>query len=257
MPILSTAKPMPPSRMSARPTKVIGHRGASNLAPENTLAAFELAFMLTLDGVELDIQRSVDGELIVFHDEDLSRTTNGTGWVGEKTLAELQTLDAGGWFDLRYEGESIPTLSEVFELMRVNEMTLFLELKDPHFYPDIEIEVANIIREYQFENRVQVRSFDHEALKTFHHIAPEIPISELWWEKLPSENETFTRTINALYTLYTPETLAQIHERGQQATAWTVNNLEAAKRLITWGIDAITTDNPDQVKKLFSPNKPR
>jgi glycerophosphoryl diester phosphodiesterase len=94
---------------------ILAHRGASRIAPENTLVAFCLALEQGADGLELDVQLSRDGVPVVFHDSELSRTTDGRGRISEKTLAELRTLDAGKWFDPRFAGERIPTLEEVFE----------------------------------------------------------------------------------------------------------------------------------------------
>jgi glycerophosphoryl diester phosphodiesterase len=249
--MMNHLKPMPSSRMSERKTQVVGHRGASGLAPENTLAAFQIALDLGVDGVEFDVQMTRDGHLVVAHDEELDRTTSGSGLLRELSIAELQVLDAGGWFAEDFKGERIPSLPELFDFMRGNDLLLFLELKDPAQYPGMEQAVADLIRKYDFVERVQVRSFDHSALHVFHRIAPEMSISELWYERIPSPEETHFPTIDVLYQLYTLENLAEIHARGQKATAWTVNDMEAARQLIDWGIDSITTDYPDQVLKLL------
>jgi len=246
----SSLKPMPVSRVSSRHPIIVGHRGASGLAPENTLAAFQVAADLRVDGVEFDVQRTADGHLIVFHDDTVERTTNGTGAVGQFTLAEIQSLDAGSHFDPRFTGERVPTLRETFDFLRQTNLLLFVELKDPWRYPGMEAETAALIRTYDLVDRVQVRSFYHPSLHTLYEIAPEIAISELWADHLPTDEEVTFKTINAYYPLYTPENLAHIHRRGQQATAWTVNAIEVAQALIAAGIDGLTTDVPDRMLAL-------
>jgi glycerophosphoryl diester phosphodiesterase len=243
--------PMPISRASSRRPTIVGHRGASGLAPENTLAAFQAAVDLKIDGVEFDVQRSTDGHLFVFHDEELDRTTDGQGMVFDRTLAELKTLDAGATFDVRFRGERIPTLEETFDLLRPTNLLLFVELKDPWRFPGMEQTVADLIRQYDLVERAQVRSFHHAALHTFFRVAPEIPISELWYERLPEDHERTFKVIDALYTFYTPENIAQIHRRGQRATAWTVDDLDAARQLMAAGIDSLTTNYPDRLLALF------
>lgn len=242
--------PMPTSRVSQRRTQIVGHRGASGLAPENTLAAFQLAVNLGIDGVEFDVQRTADGHLVVFHDDDLDRTTSGSGLMREKSLAELQSLDAGSWFSFTFSGEKIPTLEGFFDFMKSNNLLLFLEMKDPFLFPGMEAEVAALIRQYKFEERTCVRSFYHPALHEFYKIAPEIPVSELWFDHVPAREDSTFPTLNLLYTLLTPALIQEIHARGQKVDVWTVNDVETAKALIAASIDGITTDFPDQMVKL-------
>jgi glycerophosphoryl diester phosphodiesterase len=243
--------PMPESRASDRKPTIVGHRGASGLAPENTLAAFQAAADLKIDGVEFDVQRTTDGHLIVFHDDELDRTTDGQGAVYDRTLAEIKVLDAGVKFDPRFRGERIPTLEETFELLRPTNLLLFVELKDPWRFPGMEQEVADLIRRYNLVDRAQVRSFYHASLHTFFRVAPEIPLSALWFERLPEDDEVTFKVIDALYTLYTPENIAHIHDRGQLVTAWTVDDLDDARRLMRAGIDSLTTNYPDRLLALF------
>jgi len=229
----------------------MAHRGASGYAPENTMAAFELAVQLGADGIEFDLQRSRDGRLVIFHDEDLKRTTNIEGSLPNLTFDELRKADSGEWFGEAFRGERIPSIEELFDFFRGNDLILAPELKEPSFYPGIEEQVAQVIRAYGFEDRTQVRSFDHDALHRFYKVAPEISISDLWRLRMPNDDEVHYKTIDILFALYTEENLQQIHARGQQATAWVVNDMEAAQNLIAWGIDSIATDYPDQVLALM------
>lgn len=246
-----TLKPMPCSLASQRPTQLVGHRGASGLAPENTLAAFQVAADLRLDGVEFDVQRSSDGHLVVVHDDELDRTSDGHGPVGEKTLAQLQALDAGSWFERRFMGERIPTLAQVFDLLKPTPLLLYVELKDPARYPGMEAQVADLIRQYGLAERCQVRSFDHDSVRRFQALAPDIATSELWYERMPAPEQTFTGTVDVYHGFLTAENIAASHAAGVAVTAWTVNEVELAQRLIAWGLDALATDYPDQMLGLF------
>jgi glycerophosphoryl diester phosphodiesterase len=243
--------PMPESRASDRHPTIVGHRGASGLAPENTLAAFQVAADLHIDGVEFDVQRTTDGHLIVFHDDDLERVTDGQGPVYERTLAELKALDAGFKFDTRFRGERIPTLEEAFDALRTTDLLLFIELKDPWRFPGMEQAVADLIRRYDLVERAQVRSFYHASLHTFFRVAPEIPLSALWYKRLPEDDEVTFKVIDVLYTLVPPGNIAHIHDRGQLVTAWTVDDLDDARRLMAAGIDGLCTNYPDRLLALF------
>lgn len=232
-------KPMP---MRANRPHIIGHRGAQGLAPENTLKGFQTAIDLGADGVEFDVQRSADGKLVIFHDDMVDRTTNGTGVLRLLTFAEIRRLDAGA-------GEQVPTFDEVLDLFSTNDLILHVELKDPFLFANIEQQVIERIRVYHLQERCQLRSFDHDALKRAYALAPEIAISELWFEQIP--RPPFFKTVSAFYGLYTADNLHYLHEQGAKATAWTVNDKETAQHLIDIGIDGITTDYPDRLLPLI------
>src|SRR6185437_179332 len=118
--------------------QVIAHRGGREWAPENTMAAFRRSLDAGVHGIELDVQRCATGELVVFHDEDLSRTTNGIGLIKDCSLAELQRLDAGSWYEKQFAGERMPLLLDVLALIN-GKCVLNIELKNaPIAYPDIE-----------------------------------------------------------------------------------------------------------------------
>jgi len=243
--------PVPLSRVSERRPAIVGHRGAAGLAPDNTLPAFQVAIDLGIDGVELDVQRSADGHLVVFHDDKVDKQTNGKGSVFDFTLDQLKALDAGSTFDARFAGERIATLREVFDLMRSSELIVNIELKDPWRYDGIEAEVVALVREFDLVERVCVRSFYHDALHNMVRLAPEIALSELWLDRLPGDDEVIFKAVNALHSLFTTENIARLHARGQLAEAWTVNDPKEARRLQNAGIDAITTNFPDKMLALF------
>jgi glycerophosphoryl diester phosphodiesterase len=249
--VLGNFKPMPKSRISERKPIIVGHRGALSLAPENTIPAFEAALNAGADGVEFDVQRTVDGHLVVFHDEDVARVSDGTGMMPQMTLAELKALDVGLYFGERFRGTRIPTLIELFDWAKSNDLLLFLELKEPYRFPGIEQQVADLIKEYDFADRLQVRSFYHASLLQMNKIAPEIAISELWLNHVPWFAEVVYKTVNLMYSAYTESNIKQFHEWGREVTAWVVDDLEAVQQLKDWGIDGITTNNPEHILKIF------
>lgn len=231
---------------------IIGHRGAKGLAPENTLAAFQIAADLRIDGVEFDIQRTRDGHLIVFHDEDTVRVTGQAGLVEELTLETIKNLDAGSTFDPAFAGERVPTLHEAFDSLRQTELLLFIELKEPWRFPGIVAELAAMIRDFDLVERVQVRSFYHDALHELYHVDPEISLSSLWLDRIPADEDVTFKTINVLYSLYAPGDIARVQARGQQATAWVVNDLQKAQELFDAAIDGLTSDYPDRLMALVN-----
>ncbi len=227
---------------------IIGHRGAAGLAPENTLAAFQIALDRGVTGIEFDVQRTADGELIVFHDDDVDRVTDGSGPLRQFTLADLKTLDTGSWFDARFRGERIPTLAEVLAFLRGQDVVLHIELKSPWYFEGIERQVVDLVRQMKMVDQVWVRSFYHPALHTVHAIAPEFRISELWYDMFPQNDEITYPMVNVSYELCTAERIAHIHEGGRLVTAWTVNDIEVAHQLAAMGIDGLTTDYPDRLR---------
>lgn len=243
--------PMPPSPTSRYPM-IIGHRGAKGLAPENTLAAFQVAADVGIDGVEFDVQRTLDGHLVVFHDEDVARVSDGTGLIPDMTLAEIKQLEVGSSFAPEFAGAAVPTLNEAFELLKQTDLLLFLELKEPWRFPGIEAEVAALIRQYALVERTQIRSFYHDALYAVHAAAPEIPLSELWLDRIPANDEVTFNTVNMFYRLLQPDDITRLRARGQRVTAWVVNELDKAQQLIDAGIDGIATDYPDRLLALVN-----
>ncbi len=246
-----TLLPIPRSLASDRRPQIVGHRGARGLAPENTLPAFEIAAELGIDGVEFDVQRTTDGALVVFHDDDVDRTTSGSGTLWEMTLAQVQALDAGAHFDARFAGTRVPTLLETLEYLKTTRLLLFIELKDPWRFPGMAQECVDLVRELGLVERTQFRSFYHDVLHELYAIAPEISLSALWDDRLPADDEVTWKTVDAPHQLLTPQNIQHMQARGQQVTAWTVNDVARARELMDAGIDGLCTDFPDRLLALF------
>ncbi len=240
-------------------TQIWGHRGASADAPENTLPAFELALVQGADGVELDVQLSSDGEVVVIHDETLDRTTDGTGPVGGRTWAELRALDASGGRP-GFAGTRIPLLAEVLELTRGTNAVVNVELKtDQVAYPGIEAGVLEVVRASGVGERVLLSSFNHETLGVLRRLGAEQRLGALvedrWFASGPGWPglDVVGLGLGAVHPSVldaTASLLADARERGLAVNVWTVNEPLDLHRLFALGVDAIMTDVPTLAVRL-------
>jgi glycerophosphoryl diester phosphodiesterase len=238
--------------MYDRDVLVFGHRGAKLYAPQNTLPAFELAAAQGAHGIELDVHRSKDGFPVVIHDFTVDATTDGTGLVVEKTLAELKALDAGASFSAAFAGTRIPTLDEVFEAVG-RRLYVNVEIKSVSAETDgVEDAVAGCIRRHGMERRVIVSSFNPLTLRRFRAIAPDVPLGCLDWAGAPPEvragmaSLTY-ETYHPEHSMISPELIADADAAGHIVNAWTVNDAERAKLLAAMGVRGIITDAPDLI----------
>lgn len=262
---LLTIQPRPaqPYLQSDRPM-VLAHRGGADLAPENTLVAFQNAVNLGADALELDVHTSADGTVVVMHDDTVDRTTDGTGAVHGLTLAELRQLDAGyrfttddgQTFPFRGQGVGIPTLEEVltaFPDMRVN-----IEINQAD--PPIEAAVTDVIDRAGARNRVLVGSEYDDVLARFRALAPDVATSAAAGEARTFYLAQLLR-VSAIYRpladafqvpeysgsthVVTPSFVDAAHHHGAKVHVWTVNDAETMRRLLDIGVDGIITDRPD------------
>lgn len=235
----------------------IAHRGASGYAPENTIAAYDLAVKMKSDYFEVDVQRSKDGELVILHDTTVDRTTNGTGKVGDLTLAELKSLDAGSWFSPRFQGEEIPTLEEILDRYKGKRSGILIELKNPELYPGIEKQLADLLKKKRMHKRtgkVIVQSFNHESIQAYHQIQPSVPVGVLisytqYKDGVSDEQidafASYAQYFNPNKSLVDSDLVKRVHQRGLKIFPYTIQDKEAADRLIKAGVDGIITDYPE------------
>jgi glycerophosphoryl diester phosphodiesterase len=226
---------------------VIAHRGASAEAPENTIAAFELAIAHGADGIELDVHLSRDGQPVVIHDFTVDRTTDGAGRIRDHAVRELKRLDAGGWFGAPFRGQRIQTLPEVFERFR-DRTRFFIELKGgSDLYPGIEERVVSTIEIYDVLHIAMVQSFHQKALGQVRSLNPEVPLGLLTAEPPTGaliRSGTVARAICPDARLVTEKAIAEIREAGLDCYVWTVNEPAQMDRLVGWGVSGIITDRP-------------
>jgi glycerophosphoryl diester phosphodiesterase len=230
---------------------IFAHRGASACAPENTLAAFELALRQEADGIELDAKLSSDGQVVVIHDETVDRTTPHHGRVRDFTAAELRQMDAGSHFDIAFRGEPIPTLDEV--LKAVGQLTITnIELKNyDSITNELPEKVAALVKRHKLSRRVIFSSFNPIALYRIRRLIPEAPIGLLtmagWKGVLARRLVRWMLPYQSLHPVYkdvTPALVKAAHELGQKVFPHTVNQELDMQRLFEMGVDGIFTDDP-------------
>jgi len=239
-----------------------GHRGASAWAPENTLSAFQEARELGAHGVELDVMLSADGEVVVRHEPELERTTDGHGRVQDKTLAELKSLDAGSWFGPRFAGERIPMLREVCA-WAAQDMLLNIELKSVAIHRTLlEDKVVALVREFGLEERVVLSSFNPFSLRRVRQIAPELHTGLLYAPDLPvCLRRAWFRplaqpaALHPHYSMVTDSYLRWARAKGYRISVWGVDDVAEMQRLIAQRVDMIITNRPDALAGLLQPHK--
>ena len=238
-----------------RDTKIWAHRGASAYAPENTLAAFALALEQKADGIELDVHFSRDRQVVVTHDDNVVRVTGYNGNVCDLTLAELKKLDFSNKM-AAYVGESIPTLDEVFALMKSSGLWVNVELKTNHDMPNgLEEACQALVEKHGMENRVIYSSFNHMSLKRMGEIAPHMPLGILYSNKLCNDWE-YAKAIGAsaihpsYKSLNEPDFILACRASGICCNAWTVDETADIRKLLALDVDAIITNKPDLAVSL-------
>jgi glycerophosphoryl diester phosphodiesterase len=231
--------------------RVIAHRGGPVYGPENTLAAFARAFAGGAPAVECDVHLTRDGEVIVIHDETLERTTNGAGWVMDKTLAELKELDAGN-------GERLPTLAELVALARPYNAELLIELKSPHLYPGLEFKVLTELEDLGYLDHCILQSFDWDCVRRLRQLKPSARLGALYdvsnldvsWP--PADAEFVCPP--AENVLLNPGLVRTAHGEGRGVFVW-FSRGEAPwlyRYLKAFGVDGLIADDPEAAREALS-----
>ena len=228
----------------------IAHRGASAEYPENTLIAFDAAIAADADMCELDVQRTADGVLVVMHDENVDRTTDGEGKLPGLDFETIKRLDAGSWFAPGFARERVPTLDEVFALAR-GRCALNVELKAP----GIATPVCDLIRKWNAEDSTLVSSFDWNELAEVHRAAPELHVGLLASRGparlIGSAVKMKAAAINPRVDLINIELCQQARRQGLSVYAWTEDDPIEMRKLITNGVDGIMTNHPDRLRGVL------
>lgn len=231
----------------------IAHRGWSSAAPENTLTAITKALdHPKIDMVELDVQLSKDGVPVVIHDYSLARTTDGVGFVWDRTWSELKKLDAGSWFTEDFAGETIPTLEEVLDLVSHKGKKINIEIKKPaDHYQGIEQRVLDLISRFGLESSVMLTSFNHESIKEVNRLAPRIKHGLIIYG-LPNLLEIQLNYIGAgclsiAYGYLSRPLALSLIEKGIELIAWTIDEPAQMQKTAAIHEDiAICTNHPER-----------
>ena len=246
-----------------RPLIAVSHRGAAGHAPENTLAGLDAARRFGAQTVEIDVQRTKDGQLVLLHDTTLTRTTDveevfpdrDSRRVADYTLAEVRRLDAGSWFSDDFAGETVPTLGEALDRMCELDLNLFLEIKDPGRYPGIEKQIAVELlrRPFWLEHNppweprhLVVQSFDWDVVRASKRMLPSVPhalLGQVPAERLPEFS--WAHMVNPNHTAIDADYVDRLHEHGFETMPYTVNSRAAMDTVLRMGVDGFITDHPD------------
>ena len=232
------------------------HRGDCSIAPENTIPAFRSAIRKGGDRIELDVQMSRDGVVVVTHDTSLKRCTGKNAKVYDLTFAEIEALDAGRWFSSRFADTRIPTLEQVLQLCR-GRIGRNVEIKSSAATPALEAETVRLLREYGFDSsNCVITSQSYETLHKVKALAPEYPTGYILalgvgnYYDLPDADFFSVET-----TFITSGMVNAVHLRGKTVSAWTIDREKVATHMLELGVDDLITDKPDMVQDLLARNQ--
>ena len=234
---------------------VFAHRGASLLAPENTMAAFHKAIQIGADGVELDVRLSLDGIPVVLHNSHVDKTTNGHGSVYDLTLDELHLLDAGSWFDNSYQNQVIPTLEEVLD--EFGQTTLInIELKARYRKdPYLAESVCTLISKMGLADRVWFSCFNPYLLRQTRKLLPSIPNGYLYTIHSPIKRMKIANmpveAVHPYFGAISKEYVSRMHNLNKRVVVWTVDDLEVAQKCIAAKVDVIITNDPGSILHML------
>jgi glycerophosphoryl diester phosphodiesterase len=225
---------------------LVGHRGAAGLAPENTPASLSVALEYDVDRVEVDVRETADGEIVCCHDATLDRTTDGSGPIADLSLSAVQSLDAG-------DGQRVPTLAAVLDLLAPHDVDLVVELKEP-----IGEAALSIVREHDLVDRTWFLAFDADALDPVADSAARTGevTADLDAERVAAVAARDRDHLGVHHEALTPDLLERAHSAGLLVGAWTVNEPAAIHAAWHLGVDSVTTDRPDVARAVFAREDP-
>lgn len=265
---VTTAPSADAAKSTERRIVEVAHRGSSFEAPENTLAAVAEGISDKADMIEIDVQRSKDGVLVVIHDTDLRRTTDveevfpgRTAYpVKDFTWAELQRLDAGSWKGAEFTGERIPTFEQVIAMIDKSRSGLLVEAKAPELYPGISAQIADalaarpgFLKFMVAQDRLAVQSFNWDFMREFHGLLPQVPAGLLGkpTDAQLVEFATWADQINPSFGSVDAAYIARVHELGMVSFVWTVDKPADMERMVTIGVDGIISNKPDTLDQVL------
>lgn len=239
--------------------KILGHRGASASAPENTAPAFLQAIREKADGVELDVHLTSDGKMVLHHDFKINDTSNGAGLIGRQTLQQLRALDFGAWKGPAFAGTSILTLEEALELVK-DMAVINIELKSGKIpYPDLPALACGLVKRMGLTDKVILSSFDHTMAMEAKRSLPAVRVGLLYKYPLLRPVALAKRLgADALHprrNLVTKGLVERAHQAGLAVNVWTVNSPIRAKKLRDWGCDAVICNSPGEIRAALETNE--
>lgn len=236
--------------------QVSAHRGFSYIAPENTVYAFQEAIDIDADYIELDVQLTADKQLVVFHDKNISRTTNGSGKISDYTYEELQQLSAGKWFGIGFEDAKIMLLSDVLDFVG-HKALLNIEIKNIGNVNETVEQTVELVKEYGLTSSCYITSFSYKALKKVKELEPKIKTALIAniatstaYSQLPDID-----AVSMNYIFVNKSVVNTAHQNGKLIFVWTVDNESDIRKMVSLGVDNIITNRPDKAIEIVDSNK--
>lgn len=240
---------------------ILAHRGANKVAPQNTIPAFIKALEFNADGIETDVHLCKDGEIVICHNYTVDETSNGIGLIDELTLAQLKAMDFGSYFNKDFSGVSLPTLSELLDVVRKMKL-INIEIKPPKKDNDLVKKVVEEINKYGILENSILSCFDPECVRMVKEIDKNVKTALLYEnDELGNEIMTFgvakyckQLNVDAAHPhrkLIKENEIIELHSLGIAVNPWTVNLEEEIIRLTKWGCDALISDVPDYCRKVL------
>lgn len=228
------------------------HRGASAYAPENTMISFRKALQLGANGIELDLQRTKDGKIVIFHDKNIDKKSNGKGKISDYTYKELLDFDFGSWFDIKYKDERIVLFENFAKEFLSKNLTFAIELKQE----GIEKDVLDIIKKYTTHDDIYITSFNFNALNNVRVIDSNIKLSWLIEDRINIDNISKLLEINGIQICpnaedVTIEDIKLANKSGVRVRLWGVSNEDIMRKAFNFNIDGMTVNFPDKLKELM------
>jgi len=229
---------------------VVAHRGAAGSAPENTLAAVRQAVDDGADWVEIDVQESRDGHVVVVHDSDFMKLAANPLKVWDGDLADIQKIDVGSWFDPRFTNEHVPTLQQVLEVVR-GKSGLVIELKYYGHDQQLERRVVDIVEEMQMADQVVVMSLKLPGIERLQALRPEWTTGLLAATAVGDLTRLEVDFLAVSQNIATPALIKRAQDSGKQVYVWTVNDALSLSRWMSMGVDGVITDEPALAKDIL------
>lgn len=238
-------------------TTIFAHRGASHFAPENTMAAFELAYELGAEGIETDVHLTKDHVPVLIHDDHLKRTTNGRGYIKDYTYDELIQFDAGSWFSHEFTGERIISLEDFLQWIKPKNLLLNIELKNNKFqYQHVEDIVYETINHHQLQHRTVISTFNKnsvERMQKFANIETALLVSKGPKNLISVAKELGAQAVHIKYPLLKNKLMKQASQENIAVRVFTVNKKAHMKHCFSQACEGVFTDIPNLALKEREP----
>jgi glycerophosphoryl diester phosphodiesterase len=237
--------------------KIVAHRGYSGRYPENTMLAFKKAAEAGADEIEMDVQLTKDGIVVIIHDESVERVTGAKGWVRDFDFAELRKLDASSVFRGKYGFNPIPSLDEYFDWVKDTAIVTNIELKNSNFYYEgLEEKTIALVQKYGLEKRTIFSSFNHASLLKCKKLSPSIPCGVLVEQHVGGAGYYIKSNGLDFYhpamKFLNDEVVEDCKKYGVEINVWTVNDMDGLLKAEAWGLRGIITNFPDVSKTWLS-----